>query len=169
MKVYIVTAGRYSDYHIKAVFTDEEKARKYANFSSDRYIETYETDEAFDSPERIIVWYVPSDNSIRSMESVFYEMEDYCYGDQFGFEAEVSERLREDIEKNGTNSPLLLKIAQDRLAQFKARHAEMEEDEFEEDEPETIMTITPEQGAKAFAKYAEMLNANFIKKTEEQQ
>ena len=169
MEVYIVTSGCYSDYRIEAVFTDNEKAKKYANFSSDRHIETYETDEAFNSPERIIVWYVPGDNSIRSIESVFYEMEDYCYGDQFGFKIEVSERLREDIEKNGTNSPLLLKIAQDRFAQFKALHAEMEEDEFEEDEPETIITITPEQGAKVFAKYAAMLNANFNKKTEEQQ
>ena len=167
MKVYIVTSGCYSDYHIEAVFTDKEKAKRYANFNSDRGIETYETDKAFNSPERIMVWYVPGDNSIRSMESIFYETEDYCYGDQFGFETEVSERLREDIEKNGTNSPLLLKIAQDRFAQFKARHAEMEENEFEGDEPETIMTITPEQGAKAFAKYAEMFNANFNKKAEE--
>lgn len=169
MKVYIVTAGCYSNYRIEAVFTDKKKAKRYANFNSDRCIETYETDEAFNSPERIIVWYVPGDNRIRSMESALCEMEDYCYGDQFGFETEVSERLREDIEKNGTNSSLLLKIAQDRLAQFKARHAEMEEDEFEEDEPETIMTITPEHGAKAFIKYAEMFNANFNKKTEEQQ
>lgn len=29
MKIYIVTAGEYSDYHICKVFTDKEKAEKY--------------------------------------------------------------------------------------------------------------------------------------------
>lgn len=29
MKIYIVTAGEYSDYHIVNIFTDKEKAEKY--------------------------------------------------------------------------------------------------------------------------------------------
>lgn len=43
-KVFIVTAGEYSDYHIDAVFTDENMANQYANLDSDRNVEEYETD-----------------------------------------------------------------------------------------------------------------------------
>ena len=36
MKVYIVTSGCYSDYHIEKVFTDPEQARLYALLDPDR-------------------------------------------------------------------------------------------------------------------------------------
>lgn len=48
-KVYIVTVGEYSDYHIEAVFSNEEKASKYIKVSkihpSDVEIEEYEIDK----------------------------------------------------------------------------------------------------------------------------
>jgi hypothetical protein len=44
LKVYVVTEGCYSDYHIEAVFTDLEQAEIYcATHKGD--IEEYETDE----------------------------------------------------------------------------------------------------------------------------
>ena len=44
MKVYIVTDGEYSDYHIEAVFTDEKKAKQYAAIHHCNSIEEYEAD-----------------------------------------------------------------------------------------------------------------------------
>lgn len=37
MKVYIVTAGEYSDYHICEVFLDKEKAEKYVAVKNELY------------------------------------------------------------------------------------------------------------------------------------
>jgi len=55
MKVYVVTAGQYSDYHIEQVFLDKEKAEnyvKYHNSDPDWYdcatVEEYDTaDEGY--------------------------------------------------------------------------------------------------------------------------
>lgn len=48
MKVYIVTAGCYSDYRIEAVFTDEEQANLYCALHAGHHdspeVEEYETD-----------------------------------------------------------------------------------------------------------------------------
>lgn len=50
MKVYVVTKGEYSDYHICAVTTDEETAKKlaekYADSYDDTWVEEYDTDHA---------------------------------------------------------------------------------------------------------------------------
>lgn len=45
MKVYIVTEGSYSDYHIEAVFTDKGQAELYCAVHEDTKIEEYEADE----------------------------------------------------------------------------------------------------------------------------
>lgn len=48
MKVFIVTSGSYSDYHIEAVFSTKEKAEEYINNQCDddvNDIEEYEMDE----------------------------------------------------------------------------------------------------------------------------
>lgn len=49
MKVYVLTSGSYSDYHIVGVLLDEEQARIAAEAMSNRYdgvdVETYDTDE----------------------------------------------------------------------------------------------------------------------------
>jgi len=45
MKVYIITEGEYSDYHIERVFLDRAKAEAYTNFHPFAYIEEYETDD----------------------------------------------------------------------------------------------------------------------------
>ena len=46
MKVYIVTAGSYSDYHIAKVFTDEDKAEEYREWLYDSNdVEEYETED----------------------------------------------------------------------------------------------------------------------------
>lgn len=49
MKVFVITKGSYSDYHICGVATDEEKAEKMAKFYTDRCddanVEVYDTEE----------------------------------------------------------------------------------------------------------------------------
>lgn len=49
MKVYVLTSGVYSDYHIVGVLLDEEQARIAAEVMSDRHndveVETYDTDD----------------------------------------------------------------------------------------------------------------------------
>ena len=48
MKVYVVTEGDYSDYHIIGVTTDRKKAKQYCELTKGRWyepqIELYETD-----------------------------------------------------------------------------------------------------------------------------
>ena len=51
MKVYVVTSGEYSDYSIKAVFTDQKQAELYISTRIDAdseyyFIEIYETDQS---------------------------------------------------------------------------------------------------------------------------
>ena len=56
MKIYVITKGCYSDYHICAVTTNRKKANKLSKIMSDRYddaeIETYESDEYVDLIDR---------------------------------------------------------------------------------------------------------------------
>lgn len=42
---YVVTSGKYSDYHIDGVFSDEEKADFFADKDSDRGVEKYDIDD----------------------------------------------------------------------------------------------------------------------------
>lgn len=46
MKVYIVTAGSYSDYHIEKVFTDKDKAEEFAKWCYDSNgVDEYDTED----------------------------------------------------------------------------------------------------------------------------
>lgn len=45
MKVYVITAGEYSDYHIVGVTTDKSKAKKIHAIHTRFNIETYDTDK----------------------------------------------------------------------------------------------------------------------------
>lgn len=49
MKVYVITKGEYSEYHICAVSTDKEKANmlrdKYSNGDNCAYIEVFDTEK----------------------------------------------------------------------------------------------------------------------------
>lgn len=52
MKIYVITKGEYSSYHICAVATDPAKADQLAEFYSDRYdtasVEEYDTEDVPD-------------------------------------------------------------------------------------------------------------------------
>lgn len=57
MKIYAITKGDYSDYHICRLTTDYEKAKRYKEAYSDKWneacIETYEDNE---NDEQMLYW-----------------------------------------------------------------------------------------------------------------
>ena len=83
MKVYIATDGEYSDYHIEAVFTDEEQAKLYCATHS-CYLEEYEADEVKIETEKkpLLLWNARFDYSgalcnISDSYFTFFEIEDF--------------------------------------------------------------------------------------------
>ena len=135
MKVYIVTAGSYSDYHIEAVFTDPEKANKYKNLDSDREVEEYEADSVsveysckLDHPNVYSVFYDYKKGKVTCLSLTFLRSDDdgklkmSGFGPEFQFFVPDSERLWKDITEYGKDSPLLKKIAEDMLAEYLYEH-----------------------------------------------
>lgn len=134
MKVYIVTCGEYSDYHICAVFLKREEAEKYAAVRNnephcdDYYIETYESSDGTVQVEKyykaIDTMYY--DNKDLEIESIWDDVE--CslkpidlkiircsarkYRIIYPFEGDLElqfDRIKKDI--------------QDKIAEFKAKEA----------------------------------------------
>jgi len=127
MRVYVVTSGSYSEYHIEEIFTDHKKAQIYANLNSDRSIEEYDTDQVdFDSVEnserRFIIWYEIEEDRIADIEQTSYdlpaELQEIYTSPRFRFCVNASLQLFEEIKAHGTNGPILKKVAQDTLAEF---------------------------------------------------
>lgn len=69
MKVYVITDGIYSDYHIVAVITDEETAKKYVSMGAGE-IEEFETDD-FHFPNDLYPYWVKI--SASNVEKIEYE------------------------------------------------------------------------------------------------
>ena len=163
MKVYVVTAGCYSDYHIEAVFTDEQAARLYAHMDSDREVEEYDADSVQIGTKNVCIeiWYGPKSNEIYSYRMLEEGIQDrrrqrpdtYMYH-HFVAQRRLSARMLKDIQEHGKDSPLLLKAMQDAWSAFRAEHElDLGFDFEEEEEKEKIITVGPEGGAliyKAF-------------------
>jgi hypothetical protein len=124
MKIYVITKGCYSDYHIAAVTDDKEKAEFLKLKFSDEYdpanIEEYDTDEY--SVEgiqnmKLFYWKV----SISHSQSVVYP---YLSGNQYfnvyadGIQAVVIARTKEQA----------IKIVRDKYAQYLSEQAEKQVD-----------------------------------------
>ena len=82
MKVYVVTSGEYSDYHICGVTLDKPLAERWAEVEQGS-AEEYETDEAFvDTHQGLLSYTVVMDiegNSSCSRSIGNYEREDQPY------------------------------------------------------------------------------------------
>lgn len=135
MKVYVVTAGEYSDYHIERVFTDKGMALAYIEAQKDNEmcIKTYEANEEKRSN---LTGY-----TVACIDGNFYTHEHtgnfYYYGSRYkearpywhGFE--WTRKLMPKGKKMplyvtnivAENEEKALKIAQDRWAKFKAEKA----------------------------------------------
>lgn len=124
MKVYVLTQGEYSDYHIIGVYSTKEKAQKLRDamrtsgtFYDEPQIEEYELDILNPSTGYIRVGYTPENNTIYQYGFIFAPIADsICsYGadpPEFMCCLPYSERL--------SNPDALLKAAQDRYMQWKA-------------------------------------------------
>ena len=137
-KVYVVTAGEYSDYDIVKIFSTCEKAQEYIDIVSSlgdivqekfNDIQEWELDDfniselyiqycykhSITNLDTVEVWdkddkEMPSDNLLT------YPSGNFC----FFFSLPYSKRLANAPDKNN----LLLKIARDRLAKYKAEAME---------------------------------------------
>lgn len=167
MKVYVVTAGCYSDYHIEAVFTDPVMANAFANINSEREVEEYEADSVkmAEAGIKARIRYSPKKNEIESIDTGDYVQErwrpghdTYEYNSLFVYR-KLSSRTLQDVMSYGKKSPILLKILQDAWAAYKNEHwIELEKEDKEE---EVWLQATPEEMSKAFQKIAGMYNAYF--------
>ena len=157
MKVYVVTAGCYSDYHIEAVFTDPDMAKAFANIDSDREVEEYDADSVkiAEAGIKARIWYDPKHNEINGIDTGDYVQEiwrprpdEYMYRGLCVYR-KLSARMLKDVQMHGKKSPLLLKVMQDALAQYKAEHMDELKKEEEEDEGKWI-PVGPEEASKAY-------------------
>ena len=120
MKVYIVTQGSYSDYHIDRVFSTIEKAQEYLDHignDNDAEVEEYNIDE--ETPRgvfayRVIIYdYPDKDTEVRLWSSSEF------YKDTFHYHTYKGKKSYQfDIETTG--APHAIKIASERLMQIKA-------------------------------------------------
>lgn len=95
-KIYIVTSGEYSDYHINAVFKDENKAKAYCECHEDCEIEEYGfNDDNIYTPFNVVRiqcsyrnWWMASRPSfsfkIRAEEDETYMRENKSYVQMYG-------------------------------------------------------------------------------------
>ena len=74
---YVVTSGKYSDYHIDGVFSDKEKADFFADKDSDRGVEKYDIDD--DQMLRQENWYEVEIYIGQSLETKDVSVRDLSY------------------------------------------------------------------------------------------
>lgn len=124
MKIYVITSGCYSDYHIDAVTDDKEKAEFLKLKFSDEYdpanIEEYDTDEySVEGIQNIKLFYWKV--SICNGNSLVYP---YLSGNQYfrvydnGIQAVVIARTKEQA----------IKIVRDKYAQYLSEQTEKQVD-----------------------------------------
>ena len=125
-RVYVVTDGEYSDYHIEKIFTDPVKARLYQMLQcpNDGKVEVYDLDEVditIDSRWIRVKYNVKYDyiEKIEVSDAGYKEIIEYKYGNVFYTYAVnlTNKRLYNSVIKCGSDSKMLLKIIRDRFAQ----------------------------------------------------
>lgn len=119
-RVYVVTSGCYSDYHIEAVFSDKKHAEIYANLDSDRRVEPYTLDNVkLESKATLSVCYDIEKECIKNINvdegysEPRIDVDYYCI---FSYSVSISGMVLEDVQQHGMQSKMLLKITRDMLA-----------------------------------------------------
>lgn len=121
MKIYVVTQGCYSDYHIITATTDEKLANEIAKKFSDGWdkarVEEYEDTEPYLKP----IFFVRFDRQgkviaiyNKSKESIFYKAINEC---DFDVYRNIYVTVQADNEEHA------IKIASEKRAEFLARKA----------------------------------------------
>lgn len=123
MKVYIVTDGEYSDYHIEAVFTDKKQAELYSVFHNGD-VEEWETDKSyFDEGTKLFVVHkiriIRRTDIVFEVEKLFGSLRPFTRLDDDPFHGiTIYVSLEERDDKKA------LKIAQDMYAKHKYERSE---------------------------------------------
>lgn len=122
MKVYIVTEGSYSDYHIEQVFSTKEQAAKYIIANRGRYdcydIEEYEVDDVtIESSDKVYyaVKFREYNKQIKFIDEELYDNKEFVFvsdGNRYGICPIPSGNLTYDQK---------LKIVSDKYAEYKAK------------------------------------------------
>lgn len=133
MKVYVITKGAYSDYHICGVATDKKKAeilrKAFSNICDKAEIETYETDQFITEIESGFKLY---DCALKDGEDL--SISTYLYGlDCLDYMTDSDFRVRRfskgwcapgyGIKVWAKDEDHARKIAADKIAEYKARKA----------------------------------------------
>lgn len=120
MKVYIITKGEYSDYHICAVATDKEKAEALREKFSDHYdnaeIEEYDTDDYGEILRYKSLYFCAYYNNSDDIVVERNQCWDYPFNDY---------KVRETkyglmVYVNADDYEMALKKASDKFAQYRA-------------------------------------------------
>lgn len=121
MKIYVVTKGHYSDYHIITATTDEERAKKIAKNFSDDYdktnIEIFEDSELYVNP----FWEISfdSDGDVMDMSRTNNE---YCF-DSINEVKPSGDGKTMCICVSAENAEHAIKIASEKRAEYLAMKA----------------------------------------------
>lgn len=120
MKVYVITSGCYSDYHICSVNLDKNKADELAKKYSTRYdsanievFDTEEEEEVLKFENVYVCWYYEKNDEIKVNESEFsyFEYDDLKVSKTgYGLVTYVLANTKDDA----------LKIASDKFAKYRA-------------------------------------------------
>ena len=119
-KIYIVTSGEYSDYHICAVFSNKEKAEEYVQYhGTEHSVEEYCIDEEIKSDVKLwrIIFYIKNGEVIEACPTE-YRAEEKCDT------CKVCETLRSELiiyfYVTSETSNKAIKIASERWAAIKS-------------------------------------------------
>ena len=127
-RVYIVTSGSYSDYHIGKVFSDREKANMYSLLDPDRRVEEYYMDdvELNTSKRYLLISYDYRHNyghEFTLRNTPLKPRISKEWGNHFEFTVPMdNERVYKNLARYGKNSKVILKIAQDKFAEYLYEH-----------------------------------------------
>lgn len=123
-RVYVVTSGEYSDYRIEKVFSSKGKAHIYSLLDPDRQVEEYDVDdmELNIVSDYILVSYDYKHNYIRELTLCGDPVKPRIspgWMKPFEFTLPLSDdRINRNIMRYGKNSKVILKIAQDKFAEY---------------------------------------------------
>ena len=124
MRIYVITAGSYSDYHICAVTDDSNSAKNlrllYSSDYSEAMIEEYDTEKMSEPPK--YYWNIGIDlnGELRHCNKEHYVGKPPEYLNY----VEIVCSLYYNILVNGKDEKHALKNAFDKLAEFKYEHME---------------------------------------------
>lgn len=131
MKIYIVTSGEYSDYGINAVFLDKHEAELYCATHNkkkrwcDCVIEEYETKDGKIKTDREVVYVYkayPNDYSFIQIKEPVLMFRDEAEKEEPYLDLGLYSRWTSfPVILTKPNKKKALKIAQDKLAELKAK------------------------------------------------